>query len=364
MKNHRVAAASVLIVAFLFASPWIGPRGVVRGASLPDKLSDQEYWALIDDSSEPNGYFQSDNIVGNERFLQYVVPTLKTYPRGGVYLGVAPDQNFTYIAALEPKMAFIVDIRRGNLQEHLMYKALFEMSADRADFVSRLFSKKRPAGLTPASTAGELMNAFWNAETDEAAYKANLQAIEDWLTKKHGFALTPDDIKGLEYVYGAFYWFGPSITYQSSTSNGRGSGSMPSYADLLAADDGSGKSRSYLASEENFKVLKTLEEKNLLVPIVGDFAGPKALKAVGKYIAEHGATVTAFYTSNVEQYLFRNGVWREFYTNVGALPLDDRSTFIRSASGTNLLDPIKGLLRDFNDGRVQTYNDVTTRGVR
>ena len=359
MRKHTIAFAVLL---FVFSG--LSSRSVVRGASLPEKLSDQEYWALIDDSSEPNGYFQSDNIVGNERFLQYVVPALKKYPRGGVYLGVAPDQNFTYIAALEPKMAFIVDIRRGNLQEHLMYKALFEMSADRADFVSRLFSKKRPAGLTPSSTAGELMNAFWNVETDEATYKSNLQAIEDWLVKKHGFALTPDDIKGIEYVYGAFYWFGPNITYQSSTSNGRGGGNMPSYADLLSATDGAGDSRSYLANEENFKFMKTLEEKNLLVPVVGDFAGPKALRAVGKYIADHGATVTAFYTSNVEQYLFRNGVWREFYSNVGTLPLDERSTFIRSASGTNLLDPIKGLLKDFSEGRVQTYNDVTSRGMR
>ena len=57
-----------------------------------------------------------------------------------------PEQNFTYIAALKPKMAFIIDIRRGNLQLHLMYKALFELSSDRADFIFRLFSRKRPEG--------------------------------------------------------------------------------------------------------------------------------------------------------------------------------------------------------------------------
>ena len=61
-------------------------------------------------------------------------------------MGVGPEQNFTYIAVTRPAIAFIVDIRRGNLDLHLMYKALFELSADRADFVSRLFSRKRPAG--------------------------------------------------------------------------------------------------------------------------------------------------------------------------------------------------------------------------
>ncbi len=67
---------------------------------------------------------------------------------GGVYLGVAPEVNFSYITAIKPRMAFIIDIRRGNLHEHLLYKALFEMASDRADFLSRLFSRKRPAGLS------------------------------------------------------------------------------------------------------------------------------------------------------------------------------------------------------------------------
>ena len=69
-----------------------------------------------------------------------------------MYLGVGPEQNFTYITAVRPRMAFILDIRRGNLQEHLLYKALFELSADRAEFLSRLFSRPRAAGLTTDST--------------------------------------------------------------------------------------------------------------------------------------------------------------------------------------------------------------------
>jgi hypothetical protein len=43
---------------------------------------------------------------------------------------------------VKPKIAFIVDIRRQNLIEHLMYKALFELSADRAEFISRLLSRR------------------------------------------------------------------------------------------------------------------------------------------------------------------------------------------------------------------------------
>src|SRR4029078_3035308 len=104
--------------------------------------------------SEPGGYFRSANITNltsNELWFQYVIPDLlsRTKP-GGVYLGVGPEQNYTYMAATRPKMAIIFDIRRGNLDIQLMYKAIFELASDRADFVSRLFSKTRPTGI-PAS---------------------------------------------------------------------------------------------------------------------------------------------------------------------------------------------------------------------
>src|SRR5215510_8758486 len=103
--------------------------------SLPSRLTDEAFWQLVTDFSEPNGFFRSDNFLSNEREYQWVIPTLtSTLDTGGVYLGVGPEQNFTYIAALQPKLAFIVDIRRDNMIEHLMYKALFELSTDRADF--------------------------------------------------------------------------------------------------------------------------------------------------------------------------------------------------------------------------------------
>ncbi len=105
------------------------------------------------------------------------------------------------------------------------------------------------------------------------------------------------------------------------------------YAELMTATDADGIFRSYLANEENFNVLKSLEMKNLIVPVVGNFAGPKALRAVGKYIKDKDGVVSAFYLSNVEQYLQMDGIWDDFCRNVALLPLDDSSTFIRSVRG-------------------------------
>ena len=328
-----VAAALAITLALpggrLLATP-------AAADTLPDKLTNEEFWKLSQDSSEPNGYFQSDNLVSNEVYLQWVIPDLlQRVKPGGVYLGVGPEQNFTYIASVKPKMVFITDVRRGNLEMHLMYKAIFELSKDRADFVELLFNKKRPAGLTEKSTAADLANAFWDVTTSaEDVYKANLKRIFDHLTKTRGLPLIKDDLDGIEFIYSHFYYDGMRINYNSSNANnGRGGGNMSMYGDLMLYTDQAGVSRYYLQSEESFRFLKDLETRNMLVPVVGNFAGPKALRAVGKYVKDHGANITAMYLSNVEQYLTQDGIWNYFCANVSTFPLDDTSTFIRSVRG-------------------------------
>ena len=133
VSRRQFLVTSALCLS-LFGAAFLAVRAQVVPDTLPAELGDREFWSLVTESSEPDGFFRSDNLVSNERTYQEVVPELKKRVlANGVYLGVGPDQNFTYIAALHPRMAFIVDIRRGNLLQHLFYKALVEMSSDRAD---------------------------------------------------------------------------------------------------------------------------------------------------------------------------------------------------------------------------------------
>ena len=330
MKIRRYSVIAVWML--LFQSGLIfGPVRRVEAEKLPAQLTDEEFWRLSSETSEPDGNFRSDNLLSNESYFQFVIPELKEMMlQDRVYMGVGPEQNFTYIAALKPRMAFIVDIRRGNLELQLMYKALFELSKDRADFVSLLFSRKRPEGLGPQSSVQEIFAAFGKAFSSDALYTENLKSIQDHLAKTHSFPLSVHDLEGIEYVYHNFYRFGPSINYGSS---GRGGFGGVSYEDLMTATDAKGVFRSYLASEENFAVLKTLETKNMLVPVVGNFAGRKAIRAVGEYVRENDGTIAAYYLSNVEQYLQQDGIWDDFCRNVASLPLDESSTFIRSVRG-------------------------------
>jgi hypothetical protein len=372
---RRVALVACVLSASVSASR---PAVVVAqstvaptAAGVPSTLSDAEFWKLATDLSEPAGYFQSENFVGNELSFQWVIPELqKTVKPGGVYMGVGPDQNFTYIAALQPKIAFIVDIRRGNFLQLLMYKALIELSTDRADFAAKLFGREKPAGLKPEASADEVLAAVYAKPADRAIYDRTLTAINTHLTKTHGFGLTADELKGLEFIYGSFFAWGPGISYSNGQS-GRGN-PYPTYWDMQVTTDTANKNHAYLASEEQFRAIKRMETANLIVPVTGNFGGPKAVKAVGAWIRARNATVTTFYTSNVEQYLFQDNIWREYYRNVASLPLDATSQFIRSvfngAGGfggargglrsAQLTCSIQDLLAAFAAGKINGYYDV------
>jgi hypothetical protein len=348
-NNWRLRFVVLLLIAssissglLLIGSPRIAPP-------VPTQLTDEEFWKLSSSMSEIDGVFQSDNLVSNETQMQFVIPELlQTAKQGRVYMGVGPEQNFTYIAALKPTMAFIIDIRHGNLDVHLMYKALFELSANRSEFVSKLFSRKPMTGFTPQTTARELATAYSSAEPSQELFDATLKAIVSNLKTKHGFPLSDGDVDGIQWALGSYFRFGPDISYNSTNKveapaivgadprqgrGGRGGGGGATYASLMMVDDNMGKERNYLANDENFMYLKNLESKNLLVPVVGDFGGSKAIREVGKYIKSVDGMVSAFYLSNVEQYLQMDGKMPAFLANVAALPIDPSSRFIRSGAG-------------------------------
>jgi len=157
MRQRWMTSASWLLVVattLVSAAPRVAAAqatAVATVSRLPDRISDSEYWALIQSISEPGGYFRiADNFTSNEAEIGQLFTMLRDRgTRGGVYMGVGPEQNLTYIAAIRPQMAFIVDIRRQAVMQHLMFKAVFELAPDRAEFISLLFSKRRRQGSIP-----------------------------------------------------------------------------------------------------------------------------------------------------------------------------------------------------------------------
>jgi hypothetical protein len=356
-----------MFVALLLGCSTLSGGGVQQQAreALPDRLTDGEFWRLVGDISEPGGYFRiEDNFTSNETEVGQIFTLLRQRRvGGGVFLGVGPEQNYTYIAAIRPRMAFIIDIRRQAVMQHLMFKAMFEMSQDRADFISLLFGKPRPPGLDTTSSVEQLWSAFRGVRSDSALASASYVRVVDLLTKTHGFVFDEQEHAQLRHVHNAFYYHGPSITTRGPPSM-RGGTFMTLTGFSL---DTTGEARSFLATEDNFRFVKSLQDRNLIVPVSGDFSGPKALRAIGEYLREHHAVVRAFYVSNVEQYLFGDGVDKAFYANVATLPLDSASVFIRpytlrrwfgGTAEAEALCPIAAFLRAVDDGRVVSNNDA------
>src|SRR5262249_6327813 len=157
---------------------------------------------------------------------------------------------------------------------------------------------------------------FGGVPTSELLYRQNVRAVQEHLVKRHGFGLSEEDLDQLETIYFSFFWEGPGLRYSTTQAFGGRGGNFPTYQDLMVQTDWAGVSHGYLSNETAFRFLKTMEEKNLIVPVVGNFAGPKALRAVGRYVRERGATISTFYVSNVEQYLFQDQLFNLFARNV------------------------------------------------
>ena len=329
-----LALAGALLAACQTPQPASQPApGDARPVA--ERLDDAEFWRLFTTFSEPGGSFPSENFVSNEMSFQYVIPELqRSLTRDGVYLGVGPEQNFTYIANLRPRLAVIVDIRRQNAMQHLMYKALFELSPTRAEFVARLFARPSAARLRslPALSARALFDSVEAAAPSDSAFRATADAVTETLTRRHGFALSAADLATIDHVSRVFREAGPGVDYAYRLGRGAVYGSAyPTYAMVQSATNAGGDPMAFLATEDGYRAVRDLQLRNLIVPVVGDFAGPTAIRAVGAYLAGRRLTVTAFYLSNVEQYLFRSpGAAERFYANVASLPLDSTSTFIRS----------------------------------
>ena len=371
MGWRGLATGSFLILAFLVsAGAW---HSAAQQQKLSEGLTAQEFSRLIRELSEEGGYFRSDNFTSNETSYLHVIDKMhQLVVSGGAYIGVGPEQNFTYIAKLKPRIAFIVDIRRQAMIQHLMYKAIFHLSPNRTQFLSRLLSKPLPKDLKDNTEASvnNLVNYFSKVAGDEKIYAANLDALKKVIQDDFQFPLNESDQTSLDYVYKNFRNEGLEIAFRIDGSWG---GYFPTLKDLIEQTDQHGKPGNFLATAEDYEFVRGMHRKNLIIPVVGDFGGKKALAGVGDYLRKSGLTVTAFYTSNVEQFLFESGSFKAFVDNVRKLPTNERSLFIRSVSGryshpaqlsghrlTTLLQQMTVFLKDFDEGRYQNYYNLIT----
>ena len=299
-------------------------------AQAPRALSDSAFARLSSALSERGGFFDTDNLITNEDSYLLPLGTLRRLGvQGGAYLGVGPDQNFSYISAIRPRIAFIVDIRRDNLIEHQLFKAVFALARTRIDYLCLLFGLEPPQDTTGwgARAITDLLRYVDSVRATKVETRDVRDRVADRV-RRGALHLAAADIATARRFHDAFVADGPGLQFASFNR-----APQPYYPDLrrlLLEKDRTGREGNFLAREVDFQFVKSLEDRNLVIPVVGDFAGTHALAEVARWLKENRETVSAFYTSNVEQYLFRDGGFRQFAANVALLPLDERSVFVRS----------------------------------
>ncbi len=345
------------------------------GSAAP--LTVSEFSRMIGEFSEPGGYFHADNFTSNESAYLNVVGKLKELEViGGAYLGVGPEQNFTYIAKIRPRIAFLVDIRHQAILQHLLYKAIFHQARNRAQFLSLLFSKPVPGSSFETEASLErLLDYIQEAPTSREAFFLNLATIEKIIQEDFRFPLSAVDLESLSYIYSAFWQGNLRIGFRFGSGNSSySSRGFPTLKDLILATDVTGRRGNFLAREEDYQFVRNLQIENRVIPVVGDFAGPKAIASVASYLKNNGYTVSAFYTSNVEQYLYADDVFHHFAANVRKLPISERSVFIRATRGgglghparlpghrmTTLLQKMSVFLKDYQAGLYPDYWSLVT----
>ncbi len=374
----RLSSLLILVLAFgLQVRSTAGTRPHSEHGPLKT-LSISEFNRITHDLSEEGGFFQSDNFTSNETSYLHVVGKLhEMRVFGGAYVGVGPEQNFTYIAKLRPEIAFIVDIRRQAVIQHLLYKALFQISETRSQFLSNLLSRPLPKTKEPQAENNflEFLDYLESATPSEADFQINLARVRNVIQQQFQFHLTESDQQELQYVYSSFQKEGLRISFHFGQANAWGNYfGFPTLRELILQPDLNGRPGNFLTNDDDYEFVRNLQRKNRVIPVVGDFAGPKALAGVGDYLTRHGYTVAAFYTSNVEEFLFRNDVFENYVRNVRHLPIDSNSVFIRAVSTrrelhpaqvpghriVTILEKISVFLHDYDAGAVVNYRDLVT----
>lgn len=328
----------------------------------------------IDGLSEAGGFFNSDNLVSNERSYLHVVPELRAARlEGGVYIGVGPDQNFTYIAQTRPSMAFILDIRRDNLLLHLLFRALFRLADTRAEYLAMLFGRPVPAPAHAWKQADierivELIDRGPSPPDEVTALRREVDAV----IARFGVPLSDADFQTIDRFHRTFVERGLDLQFESAGRPPRSD--YPSYRQLVLETDRSGRRWHFLAHDADFQFVRKLQRQDLIIPVVGDLSGPTAMAAIASLLEERGERLSVVYASNAEYYLASRGVFEQFTANLRRFPRMKGSVIVRSIFpnpfgwapttpgylSASVVQPVDELLDGVATGRIRGYGDLVS----
>lgn len=338
------------------------PQDQATGA--PEPRDAETYARLIRMLSDPGSGPHADNLVTNEdSFPRPCGELAASVPPGSVYLGVGPDQNFTYVAHTRPSWAFVLDFRRRNLLLHAVHRALFALSDDRVAYLERLTARRLPPPRPgPDASAEDLVAAFEAAAferarleeaiVEAARYLEPLGVVEDGEWPEPARIQTRLAGPGMQARFLAL------PTY-------------PTFGRLIRTTDRSGAPAHLLAVEDLYRRVRDLQRAGRIVPIVGDFAGGGALPRLADWLDARGLRVGLLYISDVEFFLLRDGRFDAYVANLRRLPWAEGARIVRTSTRpidhperldgdatTTITRRVDQFLEAVAAGRVRTHDDL------
>jgi hypothetical protein len=367
----RGVLGRLVLTAFLLCG-WLGAPGCARPPAAAPPGAAQRLGPLIQELSEPGGYFDTDNLISNESAFLSVAEHLDAAGPGGVYLGVGPDQNYSYVALVRPRWAFILDIRRQNMLQHLLFNAFLERADGPLAYLCLLLARPCPAAAVEPWELERGLAVLGAIPPSRESFEENLASALEHATGRLGVALSRGDRAAIRGIYEGFFEGQLELRFSSHGRPFRAH--HPTLRALLTARSPGGRG-SFLASAEDYRFVRDLARGGRLVPVVGDFAGPSALASIARFVGARGEKVRAFYVSNVEFYLMGSARFDDYVRNLRGLPRDSRTLLVRACfhygaehparvaghRSTTVVQPMERFLSLYDGGRYSSYWDVCTR---
>jgi hypothetical protein len=335
---------------------------------MPERLMDVAFPArdqalarVVADLSESDAGRAADNLITNEDSFARVADRLVQLGPGNVYLGVGPDQNFTYLAHARPRLAFVLDFRRRNGLLHLTHKALFALARDRTSYLENLLAR-RPTGLPANPSADDLVAAFEGPPMDRGRLDATIAEVASYLRPLG--VVDESEWPDLAMIQAKLAGPGLNARFLALPM-------YPTAGQLLRSKDRQGRPAHFLASEDWYQVVRAAQVGDCLIPIIGDFAGPSTFARLADWLRRRDLAVSTFYASDVEFFLLRSGKFPAYAANLAKLPWAEGAVLIRTStreiphpervsgdSSTTILRPVGPFLEAARAGRIKTVEDL------
>ncbi len=222
--------------------------------------------------------------------------------KGGAYVGVGSDQNFTMMAALRAEYAFLMDIDYRVVDLHRMYEVLVEANETPRALVDAWHAKNA------VSTRARLDEAF--AGLDE---KARARLLRGFATAR-------------ETVY--------------------------RHLERVIARNRDGQPSTWLSDPEHYAHIRAMYQTDRVRMMPGNLAGDVSLRTVATACKALGVPVHALYMSNAEEYF---KYIPAFVTSIEGLPTDSSSVVLRTIYSK------KWVHADLWAYQVQPIDDFRTR---